>query len=115
MLCCSSVGQEFGKFVNNRLTDADRPAPWKGGERVAPGKRSAARGSRNQWSEPWKGDRVVCRPSRALELLARLTPGCASLARSYCLWLRGEPSQCRLLRGFLKPPALRVENHSEVE
>jgi hypothetical protein len=29
MLCCSSIGLEFGDFVNTRLTDAYRPKPWK--------------------------------------------------------------------------------------
>jgi hypothetical protein len=69
-----------------RLTDADGSAPWKGGKRVAPGKRSAARDLGNQWGEPWEGRQTFLSPlAGARELLAYLTPGCASLARSYCL------------------------------
>ena len=98
MLCRSSVGQEFGNLVNLRLTGVDRSAPWKGGKRVAPGKRSAARSLSNQWSEPWEGRQTFLSPlAGALELPACRTPGCASLARSYGLLpLRGEPVQCPL-------------------
>ncbi|HYK91847.1 MAG TPA: alkaline phosphatase family protein [Acidobacteriota bacterium] len=98
-----------------RIIQYSRPAPWSGVERIAPGKRSAARGweSRDYGAlkgrQKWFRHQVICRPCRGFSGLKRLTPGCASLAWGYSLApLRGASTSHPICWWYLTLVALAL-------
>jgi hypothetical protein len=119
MLCCSSVGQEFANSLNLRRTGAVRFAPWRGGKRIAPGKRRGG----GPVAQPGVWAVYGVSPGRATDISVAL-PGLVHCRHgipraalrlpgaTISLPLRGEPAQCPLRGSFPMPPAMRVVHDS---